>query len=201
MLAALVLIPAAGAVAFPGARNDVLEWLGLRHVKVERVPTPPPGARPELEDDLGQLVPAGEAVTRAGFEPLIPEELGPPDRTRELGQRISLVYEPRDGLPKLPGMDAGLIITQTRGGIRTEYLRKLVFGGTNVRRVNVAGRPGAFISGGTHAYIYEAPGGAVEQDHPLLAGPTLIWEQDGRVLRLEGDVDRATALRIARSMR
>jgi hypothetical protein len=170
-------------------------------VKVERVPTPPPGARPELEDDLGALVPAGEAVTRAGFDPLIPEELGPPDRTREIGQRISLVYEPRDDLPKLPRMDAGLIITQTRGGIQTEYLQKLVYGGTSVRRVKVAGRPGAFISGGMHGYIYETPGGAVEEDQPLLAGPTLIWEQRGLVLRLEGDVERATALRIARSMR
>jgi hypothetical protein len=67
--------------------------------------------------------------------------------------------------------------------------------------VRVGDRPGAFISGGSHGYLYVAPGGAVEQDRPLLAGPTLIWEQDGLVLRLEGDVDRATALRIARSMR
>ena len=114
---------------------------------------------------------------------------------------MSLVYEPRPGLPKLPRMDAGLIITQTRGGIADEYLQKLVYGGTDVRRVNVAGRPGAFISGGSHSYLYVSPTGDVEQDHPLLAGPTLIWEQDGLVLRLEGDVDRATALRIARSMR
>src|SRR5687767_15193582 len=40
-LALLLLVPAA-AVAFPGARNDVLEWLGLRDVEIRRVPSPPP---------------------------------------------------------------------------------------------------------------------------------------------------------------
>src|SRR5687768_4073515 len=42
LLAALLLVPAA-AVAFPGARDDVLEWLGLREVEIRRVPAPPAG--------------------------------------------------------------------------------------------------------------------------------------------------------------
>src|SRR5688572_7910020 len=46
VLAALLLVPAA-AVAFPGARDDVLAWLGLRDVEIRRVPAPPAGTRPE----------------------------------------------------------------------------------------------------------------------------------------------------------
>jgi hypothetical protein len=202
VVAALALIPAAGAVAFPGARHDVLRWLGLEHVRVERNATPPPvAARPELEDDLGAHVSRAEAVTRAGFEPLVPAALGEPDRVREVGRRISLLYAPRAGLPKLPRVDAGLIVTETRGRMEGSYLRKLLFAGSEVHRVRVNGRPGAFISGGSHGYIYVAPGGTVQEDRPLLTGPTLLWEQDGLVLRLEGQVGRATALRVARSFR
>jgi hypothetical protein len=199
-LAALVLIPAAGAVAFPGARDDVLEWLGLRHVTVRRVPAPPPGARPELEDDLGAVMPLAAAERQAGFKALVPRALGPPDRVRTVAQRISLVYAPRPGLPKLKGVGAGLILTQTRGGIQTEFLQKLVIGDTQVRRVRVNGRPAAFISGGAHTYLYVAPGGDVLQDHPLLAGPTLIWERAGHVLRLESRGKLKKLLQIAGSV-
>ena len=79
------------------------------------------------------------------------------------------------------------------------YLQKLVIGDTDVRRANVDGHAGAFISGGLHAYLYETPSGAVQQDHALLAGPTLIWERSGRVLRLEARGKRQKLLQIARS--
>jgi len=199
VVAALVLIPAAGAVAFPHARDDVLEFLGLRNVEVKRVPAPPPGARPELENDLGSVVTLAQARERAGFTPLVPAALGAPDRVRVTGQRISLVYAPRPDLPKLDGVDAGLILTQSRGGIEGEYLRKLAVTGTNVSPTRIGSRRGAFISGGQHAYLYVTPNGDVEEDHPLLAGPTLIWEQRGLVLRLEAAAERAKVLQIARS--
>ena len=199
VLAALLLVPAA-AVAFPGARDDVLEWLGLRDVEVRRVPAPPAGARPELERDLGRLVGLEQARRDAGFAAAIPAALGPPDRVRVTGQRISLIYAPRDGLPALRGIDAGLILTQSRGGIRGVYLQKLLLGGTDVERVSVGGRLGAFISGGEHAYLYETPDGEVRQDRPLLAGPTLIWAAGGRVHRLEAVVPREKALQIGSSV-
>jgi hypothetical protein len=201
VLAALVLVPAAGAVAFPGARDDVLEWLGLRNVTVHRVPAPPPATRQELESDLGRLVPLSEAERDAGFRALLPQALGEPDRVRINGQRISVLYAPRDGLPKLRGVDAGLILSESRGGLEGEYLKKLVFSGTEVRRADVNGHLGAFISGGEHAYLYVKPDGEVVEDQPLLAGPTLIWEQSARVLRLEARAGRSEAIRIASSVR
>jgi hypothetical protein len=195
----LVLIPAAGAVAFPCARDDVLEWLGLRNVKVERVPAPPPGARPELEDDLGRVVTLAEAQRRAGFTALVPTALGAPDRVRITGKRLSLIYAPRGDLPKLDGLDAGLILTETRGGIEGQYLQKLALGGTDVRRARVGGHAGAFISGGQHAYLYVDENGVVREEHALLAGPTLIWEQDGLVLRMETAAGRRKALQFGAS--
>jgi hypothetical protein len=199
VLAALLLVPAA-AVAFPSARDDVLEWLGLRDVQIRRVPAPPAGARPELEADLGHRVTLAQAEREAGFAPALPAELGEPDRVRATGQRISLVYAARPGLPELDAVDAGLILAESRGGIPGEYLEKLLLGGTNVERVKIRGRRGVYISGGDHGYIYETPSGTVEEDRTLLAGPTVIWVAGGRVHRLETAAPRATALRIARSV-
>jgi len=200
LAAALVLLPAAAAAAFPGAREEVLEWLGLRDVEVRRVPAPPVGARPELEADLGRRLTLARAERDAGFAAGIPAALGAPDRVRLTGQRISLVYAPRPGLPALDGLDAGLILTQSRGGLPGALLQKLVLGGTRVERVSVRGRRAAFLSGGDHAYLYETPDGEVRQDRPLLAGPTLIWVAGDRIHRLETAAPRATALRIARSV-
>jgi hypothetical protein len=198
-LAALLLVPAA-AVAFPGARDDVLDWLGLRDVEIRRVPAPPADARPELEADLGHRVTLARAQREAGFTAAIPAALGAPDRVRVTGQRISLIYAPRPGLPSLDGVDAGLILTESRGGIPGEYLQKMLYSRTGVERVRVRGEPGVYISGGEHGYIYETPAGTIEEDRPLLAGPTVIWAGGGRVHRLETAAARATALRIARSV-
>ena len=200
LLAAFVLLPAAGAVALPGARDDVLEWLGLRNVEVRRVPAPPPAARPELEADLGRLVTLARAERQARFQAMLPAALGAPERVRVTERRISLVYAPRPELPRLRGADAGLILTESRGGIRGEYLQKLLLSGTDVERVEVGGRRGAFISGGEHAYLYVTPEGEVRQDRALLAGPTVIWQRDGLVLRLETAAGREKALQIARSV-
>ena len=199
LAAAVVLIPAAGAVAFPGARDDVLRWLGLRNVEVRRVPAPPPEARPELENDLGALVTLAQAQRRAGFRAAVPAALGPPDRVRVQGDRISLVYAPRPGLPALPGLNAGLLLTETRGGIDHELLRKLVYTDTRVRPVTVRGGRGVFIPVG-HVYLYVDPNGDLREDSPLLTGPTLIWERAGLVHRLESRAGRRAALRIARSV-
>ncbi len=200
VLAALLLVPAA-AVAFPGARDDVLEWLGLRDVEIRRVPAPPAGARPELEADLGRRVTLAQAERDAGFAAAIPAALGAPDRVRVAGKRISLVYAPRAGLPQLEQIDAGLVLTESRGGIPGVYLRKFLLASGQAERVSVDGHRGVFITGGgDHAYLYETPGGTIEEDRALLAGPTLIWVAGGRVHRLETAAPRATALRIARSV-
>jgi hypothetical protein len=96
-------------------------------------------------------------------------------------------------------VDAGLILTESRGGIEGAYLRKLAGTGTDVTDTRVGSHRGAFISGGMHAYLYVAPSGDVVEDHPLLAGPTLIWEQNGLVLRQESKANREKSLQIARS--
>jgi hypothetical protein len=58
------------------------------------------------------------------------------------------------------------------------------------------------MEGQPHQVFYTSNSGtSFITDTLRLAGNTLIWEQNGLVMRLEAQVDKATALRIAASFR
>jgi hypothetical protein len=177
-LAALLLVPAAAAFG-----DDVLEWLGLRSVEVRREPELPPDARRPALDDLGARVTLPQAEQRAGFAPIVPERLGPPDEVRVAGRVVTFVYDGGD-----------LLLAQLRGALDENLLRKVVGPGSDVRQVPGGG---LFFSGREHVYLYVGPDGEVRQDRPFLAGNTLVVERDDLLLRLEGrglTADRALEL-------
>jgi hypothetical protein len=184
----------------------VLEWLGLRKTEVRRVPVTPP-AEPPASPDLGARVGLAEAARRARFAPLLPAGLGRPDAVYadELGAatRITLVYRPRPGLPRLrtSGVRAGLLVTQTRGRLDGPLLTKILAGNTNVERVRVNGDPGVLFTGAEHVYLYVDPAGEIVEDRPWLAGDTLVLERDGAVVRLEAAAGTAALRRLAASLR
>jgi hypothetical protein len=182
-LAVLLLAAPAGAVAFPGARDDVLEWLGLRHVTVREAPAPPRAVDPET----GPRLPLAEAARRARVRPLVPPQL-----------EGAAAYE-TEGRLTLRGN--GLRLEQRRGGLDAQMLEKIVHVASDVHRVSVGGRPGLWFDT-LHAYIWIGPGGDVEEETPTRSGPALVWERGGRVLRLEGrGLTRARAIAIARAAR
>ena len=199
-LAALLLVPAA-AVAFPGARDDVLEWLGLRDVEIRRVPSPPAGRparaggrpRPSRHAragaDRGRLLRgapgrAGRARPRPRHRPADLADLraAPRPAGARRGRRRAHPHRVARRDPgRVPPEDAATAAPTSSG-------------------CGFAARRASYISGGEHGYIYETPSGTIEEDRPLLAGPTVIWAAGGRVHRLETAAPRATALRIARSV-
>jgi hypothetical protein len=63
---------------------------------------------------------------------------------------------------------------------------------TGLQRVEVGGHQGIWIAG-KHAVQFTF-------GQPELAGNVLLWEQSGVTLRLDGRIDLASALRIARSV-
>jgi hypothetical protein len=197
-LAVLVTVPSA-AVAFPEARDDVLEWLGLRSVEVQRAPQLPPTRELRPEPDLGRAVPLERAAARVGFEPLVPAALGDPDEARVRGRRLSLVYRPRSGRPATQAEGIAVLVTEQRGD--QVIAEKAVGPGTQVRSIDVDGARGAWITGSPHAIIFQDARGRFREDVPRLAGDTLVWERDGLVLRIEGAKDLEDALGIAASMR
>jgi hypothetical protein len=114
------------------------------------------------------------------------------------GGRVDFVYRPRRGLPASPFTNAGLLITQFRADPMVEKFAKT---GTRIERVTVAGGTGYWFADGAHAFAYLDRRGTVRQETSRLAGSTLVWAHGGLTLRLEGQVSKAEALRIATSVR
>ena len=201
LLAAGVLLPAGGALAFG---DELLDWLGLRGAEVRRAPELPSGARFPALSDLGRPVALGRVDEALGFTPLVPRRLGAPDAVLVDGETrtATLVYRPRGGLPPLPGATgAGLLIAQTRGDLDRRLLGKTITADTQAEALDVQGDPGVFLAGEPHAYAYVAPGGDLRTAQPRLAGNTLVFSRAGRVIRIEAEAGRDRALALADELR
>lgn len=164
-LAMLVLVPAGAAFG-----DDVLEWLGLKSVAVERVPRLPEDAKRPVVGQLGAPVSLADAERRAGFTPVVPDLLGDPQEIRLDGRVVTLVYDEGDTL-----------LAQLPGTLDEQLLTKIAGPGTDVRRLP----DGLFFSGREHVYLYRRPGGGVAEDRPRLAGNTFVTERGNVLLRLE----------------
>ena len=172
-IALALLVPAAGAVAFPGARDDVLDWIGLKSVEVEQVDELPPAA----PNAFGDAVTLQEAERRAGFAPLLPPALGKPAEIRERAGVVTVVY------------GGGIRLAQQQGALDRRLLRKIVTPGNQVRAV-----PGGLFIRGEHVYLYVRPDGSI--DEARTTGTALIVQRGDLLLRLEGveSYERARAL-------
>jgi hypothetical protein len=189
-VALAALLFAAGALmAVPQSRSAILDWLGIGSVTVRYVDQLPEVERRTSDLGLGERVSLEEARDRVPFGIRVPtlSGLGDPDvyyRGR-IGQ-VSLLYGSED--------DPKLLITQVTA---PNSIEKLLAEGTRVDHVRVADGRGVWLEGGEHVLFY--PDGI----EPLrLVGNALVFERaDGVTVRIEADVARAEALRIARSMR
>jgi hypothetical protein len=207
---AVVLLAAAVLVASPGTREAVARRLGLRGIGVELGGPPPPtvtttpGGRLEL--GLGDRVTLEEARRRVDWPVLVPAAgLGRPDavfvnEAVPSGGRVDLVYRARPGLPASPFTDVGLLITEFQGQPTPEFLKKVTAMGV-VEEVTVGGEPGYWFSGEPHFFTYIDAAGTLREEQTRLAGNTLIWQRGDLTLRLEGELPKEEAIRIAESMR
>ena len=194
---ALLAVALAAVLAVPQTRAAILEFFHLRGVTIERVgelPTVP------LQRDfnklfLGEKVSLDEARDRADFEIVVPEALGDPDgvyfQESPPGGMVSLVY----GTPEHPRA----LFTQFRGSVQ-EVIFKKTAAGTQIDSVQVGGEPGYFLSGNPHEFSYFDTRGEYRQEIVRLAGNTLLWERGPLTLRLEADINKEEALKIARSV-
>jgi hypothetical protein len=208
---AVVLLAVAVLAASPGTREAVARRLGLRGIGVELGGPPPstatttPGGRLDL--GLGERVTLEEARRRVGFPILVPQTGGleRPDavfvsETVPPGGRVDLVWRARPGLPASAFTDAGLLITEFQGEPTPEFIKKVAVAG-QVEFVEVGGEPAYWFSGEPHFFTYRDSAGAFREERTRLAGNTLIWQRGELTLRLEGELSKEEALRIAESMR
>jgi hypothetical protein len=215
---ALLVLAAGIVVATPGAREAVARRLGILGIEIHQGGPAPTVTAPTVTAPTGTTAGRGATGTlglgrrvsleqaRAGvsFRLLVPSQPGfeRPDAVylsdEVPGGRVDLVYLPRPGLPASPFTNAGLLITEFQA---TPLVGKFVKAGTRIEEVVVSGEQGYWLGGEPHEFVYQDRNGVVRQETARLAGSTLIWTRGPVTLRLEGQVTKQQALRLAGSMR
>jgi hypothetical protein len=186
---ATLLVLAAAAMAVPPTRHAILKALGLRGVRIERVPHLPPlpsGAGARL--GLGERIPFAQARHAAGFTALLPAGPVPVYLAHDVpGGRISFLF--------------GRALVIEFQGSATPFIFKLAVAGTTIRRVRVGADRGVYLSGAPHEVIFQDRAGQVRTDRVHLAGNVLIYQRGPLTVRIEGTRTLDQALSIARSLR
>jgi hypothetical protein len=205
---ALLVLATGIVVATPSAREAVARRLGLLGVEIHQGGPAPtsstlrPGAGADL--GLGRRVTLRQARAAVGFRLLVPTVSGfeQPDAvylSNDVpGGRVDLVYLPRPGLRASPFSGVGLLITEFQA---TPMVEKVVKTGTRVEQVTVGDQLGYWLTGGPHGFAYLDRNNNVQEETARLAGSTLVWPHGTLTLRLEGQVSKEQALRLANSMK
>jgi hypothetical protein len=184
-LAATVLIGGT-AMALPASRDAILDSLGLRGVRVERVPTLPPATVSRL--GLGERIPLARARHAASFEALLPPAATAAYLDHDLpGGRISVI-------------DGSALLIEFRASSQPLFL-KLILTSTHAQQLRVDGSPGIYLSGAPHELVFIDANGRFATDRVRIAGSVLIWQRGPLTLRLEGAGTLQRALALARSLR
>jgi hypothetical protein len=196
-------------LAVPGARASAVEFLHLRGIDIFRAPavaTPAVSAAPRASF-AGTLTTLADARSRADFTARAPTDprLGAPDEVYRgrspsgTHDVITLVYGSRAGIPVSREAGVSALVVEFRGRIDTALFGKVAGAGTRIEDVTVNGGMGFWIEGEPHLFFYRDDAGNPQSETLRLAGNTLLWEQDGVTLRLEAQVSRDEALRMAAS--
>ena len=196
---AVVLVAALlAALAIPDARSALLRFFHIGAARIEVVdelptvaPEPP---ELDLETALGERVSLAQARRLAGFDLLELEER--PDRVY-LGPRgtVWFLYGRPDAVRLLVAQTPRLRLDEPF------ILKKLAGAGASVETTRVRDNRAYFVSGEPHELILVDEYGIPVQETARLAQDVLLWEEDGRTYRLEGDLALDEALHIANSLR
>lgn len=199
VLAFALLAILVAVLAVPDARSTIQRWLRIGLVRVEIVDELPKVAV-QNRLLLGDRVSLEEATRLMGRPVLLPrlDDPGPPDAIYFFGsgpgRRITALWGTRS--------EPRLLLQQFRGDVEPEFGKKIAGEGTQVRFATVNGRPALGLFGEPHYFMYldpETHEGVT--DRVYLVGHVLLWESGNLTLRLEGDLNFAEMLRIARRTR
>ena len=205
--ATLAMILVAAFLLTPDLAARAAEVLGLPGAQIFRIsttPTPMPTTGASVLFPGQRVASLSEAGRVAGFSAREPAALGTPDEIYvELAPvRITLVYRSRSDLPvtALPGV--GALIVEFKGSLDAPILGKAIGPGTTLEAVPLSsGNAAYWLAGQPHQFFYRDATGNIQPDTLRLAGNTLLWDAAGVTYRLEAQVTRDEAVRIASSFR
>jgi hypothetical protein len=205
--AAFVLVVAVPTLS-PGRRATVSDWFVAENIQSAGGPAVDAGS-PERQSEAGapaagvsksgkspaqaprfsgERISLREARARMDGALLLPRmpELGKPEEIYTVGtsrkEGVMLLY--KFGAPPLGDTGINLVLTEVPGDLEPAYLTGKTTVGSTFDRVTVDGSPGYWRSAENR-----------------LPGNALLWEQGGVALRLEADVQKERAIRIAESVR
>jgi hypothetical protein len=187
---AVLAVAIAGVLAVPSARTAILEWLGIRGVRLEFVDKLPP-RRVTRNLDLGDQTTLAVARRSAGFDVVAPPgDLGRPlvyFRVPPLGGMVSFLYGK-------PG-SIRLVISEFRGDYRP-FIQKTLSNTTAAVPSTVDGQPAIWLED-PHVVEYADESGTFQSDLVRIADRVLLWRHGDLTFRLEGDLTREQAIEIA----
>lgn len=205
-LVAAVLLILLGTAAFvnPVTRDAIAHFFHVQGVIVNRVPSPPPSLTPPTSLDLGRLTTLAGAQAVVRFPIAVPSQLGPPDGVYVAsglpGGEVALAYAPRPGIPLVGQTGLGVLITEFRGDLVPQYITKEVGPNTTLEQVSIHGDQGWWIAGEPHSLLIQVSPGNDQVETLRLAANTLVWAHGSVTYRIESDLSKADAMRIAATL-
>jgi len=144
------------------------------------------------------------AQGKVAWKILVPASLGPPDEVYfqldAPSGEVNLVYKSRPGLKTSGLTGVAVLITEVSGRVDTNYFGKMLGQGTTIEDVTVNGHRGWWISGEPHEFFFADANGNFRSETLRLATNTLVIDDNGTIIRIEGDLTKAQALEIAASL-
>lgn len=208
LAAAVVLLAIAALIAYTPSRDAIASWINL-HTSITRVnqlPTP----SPQPSGPLGKRLGLGEPTTLAaaqgkvGWKILVPATLGQPDEVYfqidAPSGEVNLVYKSRPGLKTSGPTGVAVLITEVSGKVDTNYFGKMLGPETTIEDVSVNGHSGWWLAGAPHEVFFADANGNFRSETLRLATNTLLLDDNGILVRIEGDLTKAQALEMAASL-
>jgi hypothetical protein len=211
LAAVALLIALAALVIYTPTRDVIARWFNL-HANIQRTENPPTPS-PLPPGPLGKRLGLGDqttldaARTQVQWKITIPQSLGQPDEVY-LQQppdgpsqgEVTLVYSARQGIPVSGQTGVSVLITEARGTVDKGFFGKMLGPDATLEEVQVNGHPGYWIAGKPHVFFFMDANGKFRDETMRLATNTLIFANGGTIVRIEGELTKAQALEIAKSL-
>jgi hypothetical protein len=211
LAAVAVIVIIATLLAYTPTRTAIADWVNL-HTSIKRttaVPTPSPLPPGPLGKRLGLGSQTTLAAARSGvtWKVLLPAGLGAPDEVYLQNPpdgpsqgEVTLVYGPRSGIPVSGQTGVSVLVTEARGRVDENFFGKTVGPDTTIEPITIGGHQGWWISGQPHVFFFDDGTGNPRLETLRLATNTLIIDEGGTIVRIEGDLTRQQALDLAASL-
>jgi hypothetical protein len=211
LAAVAVLVIVGTLLAYSPSREAIAGWLNLHttFLRTQSQPTPSPLPSGPLGERLGLGSPTtlDKAQSQVSWKIQIPAALGAPDEvylklppTGPSGGEVTLVYGQRPDIRASGLTGVSVLVTEARGKANETFFQKMLGPDATLEPVTVNGHPGYWIAGRPHMFAFTDSDGNIYTDTLRLATNTLIFDDNGTVVRLEGEMTRAQALQIGASV-